>query len=115
MGKKENRVLFSVEAVRVIQEVLNLNEHSNETIREYESDGWYYHIHKSVTHMNPEIRIRRANYTQSNYKQMTKGTRQCQDAWIYRENENINYAKSYKDTGFIHDGWSVQDYNQSRF
>ena len=115
MGKKENRALFSVDSICVMQEILHLDEDSDETILEFYKDGWYYYIDKFLEDMNRGIRIRRTNFTPQNFKQMDKRTRQCQSAWIFREGEHIDYSIGWKEIKFYHDGWRVQNYRERKY
>ena len=114
MGKKENRISFAKDAIILIQALCNLeSEECERHILEY--NGWHYHIYKNTKHINPEFRIQRTNYTQQNYKWMAKRTRQTQQAWVYKEGDNINYTRGGIDVGYKHEGFSIQDFKQNTF
>ena len=69
---KESIVSFANDAIQIIHENLNLNDIINREDKPIiESNGWYYYIHKSVTNIKPEIRIRRQNYRQGNTQYFT--------------------------------------------
>jgi hypothetical protein len=123
---KESIVSFANDSITIIKEKLNLHDMDNrEDIPSFEKDGWYYYLHKSVTNVKPEIRVRRQNYRQGNtqyYKDQPKGNRINEDAWIYKEGMNRtilgrdNGETLYgRDDGFIIDGLSVQDYTKNAF
>ena len=113
---KESIVSFANDAIQIIHENLNLNDIINREDKPIiESNGWYYYIHKSVTNIKPEIRIRRQNYRQGNtqyFKDQLKGYRINEEAWIYKEGMNCVFGKDY---GFLIDGFSVQDYSKKAF
>ena len=124
---KESIVSFANDAIKIINENLNLNDLTNredKPIIEY--DGWYYYLHKSIANVKPEIRIRRQNYRPYNaefFKDQPKGNRIEEEAWIYKEgmnccilgiDENGKYIYD-KDNGFLIDGFSVQGYKKSAF
>ena len=124
---KESIGSFANDAIKIINENLNLNDLTNrEDKPTIESNGWYYDVHKSVEHkIKPEIRIRRQNYRQGNtryFKDQPKGNRIDEEAWIYKEGMNCrilgfrNGEYIYgKDDGYIIDGFSVQDYIKKAF
>jgi len=113
---KESIVSFANDALQIIHENLNLNDIINREDKPIiESNGWYYYIHKSVTNIKPEIRIRRQNYRQGNtqyFKDQLKGYRINEEAWIYKEGMNCVFGKDY---GFLIHGFSVQDYSKKAF
>ena len=125
--KKESIVSFANDAIKIINENLNLNDLTNrEDKPNIESNGWYYYLHKSVAIINPEIRIKRQNYRFGNtkyFKDQPKGNRINEEAWIYKEGMNrpilgIDENRQLihgKDDGFLINGFSVQDYNKSAF
>ena len=123
---KDSILSFSDDAIKIIKKKLNLNDLDNrEDILDFEEDGWYYYLHKSVDIIKPEIRIRRQNYKKYNtkyYNDQPKGNRINEEAWIYKKDMNRiilgfqNGEYFYgKDTGFITDGFSVQDYKKTAF
>jgi hypothetical protein len=124
---KESIVSFANDAVKIINENLNLNDLTNREDKPIiESDGWYYYLHKSIANVKPEIRIRRQNYRPYNtkfFKDQPKGNRIDEEAWIYKDgmncyilgiDENGQHIHA-KDHGFLIDGFSVQDYKKSAF
>ena len=124
---KESIVSFANDAIKIINENLNLNDLTNREDKPIiESDGWYYYLHKSVANIKPEIRIRRQNYRPNStrfFKDQPKGNRIDEEAWIYKEGMNcvilgIDKNGQFihdKDHGFLIDGFSVQDYKKSAF
>ena len=76
---KDSILSFSDDAIKIIKKKLNLNDLDNrEDILDFEEDGWYYYLHKSVDIIKPEIRIRRQNYKKYNtkyYNDQPKGNR----------------------------------------
>lgn len=124
---KESIVSFANDAIKIINENLNLNDLTNkEDIPIIEYNGWYYYLHKYVSNIKPEIHIGRQNYRRDNtkfFKDQPKGNRINEEAWIYKEgmncrilgiDENGQYIHD-KDHGFLIDGFSVQNYNKSVF
>lgn len=124
---KESIVSFANDAIKILNENLNLNDLINREDKPIiESDGWYYYLHKSVANVKPEIRIKRQNYRVGHtkfYKEQPKGNRINEEAWIYKEgmncrilgiDENDQYIHD-KDRGFLIDGFSVQDYKKLAF
>ena len=124
---KESIVTFANDAIKIINENLNLNDLTNREDKPIiESDGWYYYLHKSVANIKPEIRIRRQNYRPCNsksFKDQPKGNHIHEQAWICKEgmncyilgiDENGQYINN-KDHGFLIDGFSVQDYKKSAY
>ena len=121
--QKEERILvFACEAVNLIKERLDLDDNKNVTNEPmFEYNGWYYYLGKTVTIINPEIRIYRRNY--KNIKDLPKGSRIDEEAWIYKEGMNCKILNVYgygdyhhdKDDGFLVDEFSVQDYKISIF
>jgi hypothetical protein len=124
---KESIVSFANDAIKIINENLNLNDLTNREDKPIiESDGWYYYLHKSVANGKPEIRIRRQNYRVYNttfFEDRPEGNCINEEAWIYKEgmncyilgiDENGQYIHD-KDHGFLIDGFSVQDYKKSAF
>lgn len=120
--KKESIVSFAKDAVRVINEKLNLNDLTKkETLPIFEFDGWCYYLHKSIANVKPEIRIKRENFR--NKKDLPKGSRIYEEAFIYIEGMNcpilgIDENDEYicdKDKGFLINGFSVQDYKKTAF
>ena len=113
---KESIVSFANDAIKIINENLNLNDLSNREDKPIiESDGWYYYLHKSVANVKPEIRIKRQNYRIGNtkfFKDQPKGNRINESAWIYKEGMN---GRILGDHGFLIDGFSVQNYKKSAF
>ena len=125
--KKESIVSFANDAIKIINENLNLNDLTNREDKPIiESNGWYYYLHKSVANIKPEILIKRQNYRFGNtkyFKDQPKGNRINEEAWIYKEGMNrpilgIDENRQLihgKDDGFLINGFSVQDYNKSAF
>ena len=124
---KESIVSFANDSVKIINENLNLNDLTNREDKPIiESDGWYYYLHKSITHVKPEIRIKRQNYRCYNtkfYKDQPKGNRINEEAWIYKKgmscrilgiDENDQFILD-KDHGFLIYGFSVQGYKKTAF
>jgi hypothetical protein len=121
---KESIISFANDAIKIINENLNLNDLTNrEDKPTIESDGWYYYLHKSVANIKPEIRIKRQNYRICNTQYQPKGNRINEEAWIYKEgtncvilgvNENGEYIRD-NDKGFIINGFSIQDYKKNAF
>jgi len=109
---KESIVPFAIDVIAVINTKVNVNDLINrEDIPDFEQNGWYYYVHKSIINNTPEIRIKRQNYRLWNtqyYKDQPKGNRISEEAWIYKENMNCN--ANLIDTGYIVDGFSIQNY-----
>lgn len=122
---KESIVLFANDAVKVINEYLDLDDNKDNINRfnEIEHDGWYYILVKNVQHVNPEIRIERRNHKIGNEKELPKGTRICERAWIYKEGMNCKIIGVYgigdyehaPDHGYLFQGFSIQDYSKCAF
>lgn len=114
---KESIVPFAIDAITVINRKVNVNDLINrEDIPDFEQNGWYYYVHKSIINNTPEIRIKRQNYRLWNtlyYKDQPKGNRISEEAWIYKENMNCN--ANHIDTGYIVDGFSIQNYIKKAF
>jgi hypothetical protein len=122
----ESIVSFAHDAIKIINENLNLSDLKNrEDIPSIESDGWYYYLHKSIANVTPEIRIRRQNYRPNIQlcKNKNFGNYIEEEAWIYKAGMNryilgIDDNGQYihgEDAGFIIDGFSVQDYKKYQF
>jgi hypothetical protein len=123
---KESIVSFAHDAIKIINENLNLSDLQNREDKPIiESDGWYYYLHKSIANVKPEIRIRRYNYNpktmlikDTNFKNYIE-----EQAWIYKAGMNcyilgVDDNGKYilgEDPGFIIDGFSVQDYKKYQF
>jgi hypothetical protein len=114
---KESIAPFAIDAITVINRKVNVNDLINrEDIPDFEQNGWYYYVHKSIINNTPEIRIKRQNYRLWNtqyYKDQPKGNRISEEAWIYLENMNCNANRI--DTGYIVDGFSIQNYIKKAF
>ena len=64
---KHSIIQFSIDAVNIINSNLNLNDLDHrQDIPQWEQDGWFYYLHKSIANIKPEIRIKRQNYRTGN-------------------------------------------------
>jgi hypothetical protein len=118
---KERVPEFARDAVDLIRERLNLDDMKNLINQPmFQHNGWYYYLGKTITIINPEIRIYRENY--KNLKDLPKGSRIYEEAWIYKEGANCKILGIMEghiihdnDHGFLLDGFSIQDYKLSIF
>jgi len=117
--KEETIIMFAKDAIKIIDEYLDLNSKEIER-KDFKKDEWYYHVYKSYIDKELlEIRVKRMNYELNS--DIPKKDRIYENAWIYKENENKTYKpckgetkRNAKDLGYKINGYSVQDYERAR-
>jgi hypothetical protein len=106
---KDGLPIFAVEAIDCIIQHIVFN---NDTEKFYGiHNDYFYRIYKTTTIINPEIHITRSKFDFNNMNILrdNRGYVIYEEAYVYKENMNRQLCDN-TDHGFIHNGFSVQNY-----